>query len=159
MFLENVFQHCQITFQQYNTYHRRFSNMSKNFYRKLSSVFFSLPSICLLSHFSFLLVKIIKLSDSTSIIFSALLCNYFNCTSDSSPSKTEFCIQFKQVRHSFSILPTLFYVTYSLCQLCNPCSYAIYALCPLPVAAKPHHHQILNGTYSLSSFKIYFANL
>ena len=76
--------------------------------RKFSILLRSFPIICFSIHFSVRPEKIIKLSSSSSIIFSALKTNSFSFTSDISPSKTEFCIQFRYFLHSFNILPTRF---------------------------------------------------
>src|SRR5690606_33802371 len=59
-------------------------------YRKLSSACFSFPTISLSSHFSCRVLKIIKLSLSSSIISMASCFNSSNLTSEISPSNTEF---------------------------------------------------------------------
>src|SRR5690554_436658 len=101
-FSDLCFPKCQRT-QKYS------KNLHKDDYKKVSNSFFSFPTTSFSSHFSFLLLKIIKLSCSTSIIFLAFCCNSFNFTSEISPSNTEFCIQLRYCRHNFSILPTRFW--------------------------------------------------
>ena len=59
-------------------------------------------------HFSFLHLKIIKESLSSRMTLFNSIFSFRSCDSDISPSKTEFWIRFKYLRHNFSIFPTLF---------------------------------------------------
>ena len=77
-------------------------------YKKLSVLLRSTPRISLFNHFSSLLLKIIMLSVVKSIIWLAKCFNSLSLTSVISPSKTEFCIQWRYFRQSLSILPTRF---------------------------------------------------
>ena len=77
-------------------------------YKKLSVELISLPIISFDIITCARFLKIMMLSSSLSMNLSAFICRSFSSTSVISPSNTEFCIQFKYLRQSFSILPTLF---------------------------------------------------